>query len=243
MEADDPYVLLVAGDHIRDEYVNLLRRLELPIAAWADCGDAVQDLRPAPPVVAVLEVEHGGCSLLRDLRDHYSQDVPVVLVSANRTMPADVVAGLMVGADDYAAETMDSEEFLARVRRLMDRAHTVSLPTPDLLKLASLTVREREVLGLTAEGLTQKQVASQLGISIKTVGAHIQSLLQKLGVHSRVEAVALAVRAGEVDRDHAGSTPHPEPSRASRPMPSRPAAASGGEGAPAHRPAPRRTSR
>ncbi|WES65110.1 response regulator transcription factor [Microbacter sp. GSS18] len=243
METDDLYVLLVAGDHIRNDYLDLLRRLELPISAWADCSDAVRNMPPSPPVVAVLEVEHGGCSLLRDLRDHYSQEVPVVLVSANRTMPADVVAGLLLGADDYAAETMDSEEFLARVRRLMDRVHTTEVATPDLLRLASLTAREREILALTSEGLTQKQVASALGISIKTVGAHIQSLLQKLGVHSRVEAVALAVRAGEVGGVEPEKATHREPSRVSRPMPSRPAGASGGDGVPARRPAPRTTSR
>ncbi|WP_228484795.1 response regulator transcription factor [Microbacterium cremeum] len=72
--------------------------------------------------------------------------------------------------------------------------------TADLRRLAALTQREREVLALTTDGLSQKQVAAALGISIKTVGAHMQNLLGKLGVHSRVEAVALALRAGGLVR-------------------------------------------
>ncbi len=52
------------------------------------------------------------------------------------------------------------------------------------------------MLALIASGMSQKQVATALGISVKTVGAHVQNLLSKLGLHSRVQAVALAVRAG-----------------------------------------------
>jgi len=102
-------------------------------------------------------------------------------------------------ADDYAAETMDAEEFLARVRRLVDRTRrTPAVATVDLRRLSALTDRERQVLALTTEGLSQKQVATALGISIKTVNAHMQNLLARLGLHSRVEAVALAARAGEM---------------------------------------------
>ena len=101
---------------------------------------------------------------------------------------------------------MDADEFLARVRRLVERTRRSTSATADLRLLAALTDREREVLALTTEGLTQKQVASALGISIKTVGAHMQSLLVKLGVHSRIEAVALAVRADDDVRPKTAET-------------------------------------
>ena len=107
-----------------------------------------------------------------------------------------MVAGLLVGADDYASEAMDADEFVARVRRLVDRTGRNGHATADLRRLTALTDRERQVLSLIADGQSQKQVALSLGISVKTVGAHVQNLLVKLGVHSRVEAVALAVRAG-----------------------------------------------
>ncbi|GAA5199346.1 response regulator transcription factor [Microbacterium jejuense] len=195
MGAEDPFALVVAGDHVRGGYVALLRRLGLPSAAFGRAMDAAAALNSTPPAVAILEVEDGGCGFLRELRDRYGPDIPAVLVSAERVTPADVVAGLLVGADDYAAETMDAEEFLARVRRLIERTKPARNATADLRRLSSLSSREREVLALTTEGLTQKQVATAMGISIKTVGAHMQNLLMKLGVHSRMEAVAIAARA------------------------------------------------
>ncbi len=195
MSSEDTYALVVAGDHVRPDYVKLLARLGLRSAEFERTTEAAAWLNGHPPAVAILEVEDGGCSLLRELRDRYGPDMPAVLVSAVRTTPADVVAGLLVGADDYAAETMDAEEFLARVRRLVDRTRQARGATADLRRLSSLTQREREVLALTTEGMTQKQVATAMGISIKTVGAHMQNLLGKLGVHSRMEAVALAARA------------------------------------------------
>jgi two-component system nitrate/nitrite response regulator NarL len=192
---DDEYALVVARDHVRADYARLLARLNLRAQSFASAADASIRLGARAPAVAILEVEHGGCALLHELRDRYGPDAAVILVSADRTTPADVVAGFLIGADDYAAETMDAEELLARVRRLVERTRRESTATAGLRRLSSLTGREQQVLALTADGLTQKQVATVLGISIKTVGAHMQNLLGKLGVHSRVEAVALAVRS------------------------------------------------
>jgi len=204
IDGDVAYALVVAGDHVRADYVRLLARLGLESDSFVRAEDAQAALRFVAPTAAILEVEDGGCSMLRVLRDRFGPEVPVILVSADRTAPSDVVAGLLIGADDYAAEKMDADEFLARVRRLIDRsrraaAQTVMPPseaTVDLGLLATLTSREREVLALIASGMSQKQVATTLGISVKTVGAHVQNLLSKLGLHSRVQAVALAVRAG-----------------------------------------------
>ena len=196
IDGDGAYALVVTGDHVRADYVRLLARLGLVADAFAHPDEALASLNGRAPAVALLEVEDNGCSILRELRDRYGPDIPVVLVSADRTAPADVVAGLLIGADDYAAETMDAEEFIARVRRLIDRTRKAPTATVDLTRLSTLTTRERQVLALVAEGKSQKQIATSLGISVKTVGAHVQNVLSKLGLHSRVEAVAMVVRAG-----------------------------------------------
>jgi RNA polymerase sigma factor (sigma-70 family) len=61
-----------------------------------------------------------------------------------------------------------------------------------------LSEREREVMGLVAAGLQNKEIAQKLGISPATVRNHVQNILQKLEVHSKLEAVSLAFRQGWV---------------------------------------------
>jgi NarL family two-component system response regulator LiaR len=73
------------------------------------------------------------------------------------------------------------------------RAHT-PLQSPSEEYGADLTDRERDVLALLAQGLTNIQIGAQLNISRATVKFHVSSILSKLGVASRTEAVALAVQ-------------------------------------------------
>jgi DNA-binding CsgD family transcriptional regulator len=65
--------------------------------------------------------------------------------------------------------------------------------------LVGLTVRERQVLGLLAEGRTNQQIASVLGISDRTVGSHVGSIYRKLRVNNRVDAAREAIRLGVVE--------------------------------------------
>jgi DNA-binding CsgD family transcriptional regulator len=79
---------------------------------------------------------------------------------------------------------------------------------------APLTPRERDVLGRVAEGLQNKEIAQKLDISVATVRNHVHNLLDKLGVHSKLEAISLAYRAGWV-----AGPPEPLERRAGRPLP------------------------
>ncbi len=67
---------------------------------------------------------------------------------------------------------------------------------PDSADPFGLTVREREVLALLAQGLTNRQIGEALFISSSTAGVHVSNILAKLGVTSRTEAAAVAVRLG-----------------------------------------------
>jgi DNA-binding NarL/FixJ family response regulator len=160
------------------------------------------------PSLAIVEVELegpvNGLEVMHQLHERFGADVPVILVSANRTDPLDRTAGLMLGADDYLAKPLDSGELLARVRRSLRRA------TPKTngngngnghRDESSLSPREREILTLLAEGRTQSQIAAALVISSKTVATHIQHILSKLGVNTRAQAVSAAFQRGLVEPD------------------------------------------
>ena len=69
---------------------------------------------------------------------------------------------------------------------------------PDVLLLSQLTPREREILQVLAERNSTTEVAARLGISRLTVQSHVKSILAKLGVHSKIEAVGFALRHGIV---------------------------------------------
>jgi DNA-binding NarL/FixJ family response regulator len=70
------------------------------------------------------------------------------------------------------------------------------------LLLRSLSERERQVLALLARGYSNRRIADACFLSLNTVRTHVQNVLVKLGVHSKLEAAALAVRQGLVDIDH-----------------------------------------
>lgn len=73
-----------------------------------------------------------------------------------------------------------------------------SRPSPAEILARQLTPRELEVLALLAEGATSRRIAEELGVSPNTVRTHVQGILSKLQVHSRLEAAAFAVRHGLV---------------------------------------------
>jgi DNA-binding NarL/FixJ family response regulator len=154
--------------------------------------EAARRLRPRLVVIDVQLPEICGYEVCRELRDEFGPGLGVIFVSAERTEPSDRIAGLLVGADDYLAKPVASDEFLARVRALLRRSGA------SILTATTLTAREQEILGLLAHGLTTRDIAQDLFISRKTVGTHIEHILLKLGVHSRAEAVAAAYRDGLV---------------------------------------------
>jgi DNA-binding NarL/FixJ family response regulator len=125
-----------------------------------------------------------------------------------------LVEAVEAGASGFLRKTEGVDEFLATIKAaaageiLIDRAALARLlplvarereAKRDAQQLiGQLTDREREILGLLAEGLRNDDIAARLYISPQTVQTHVRNLLSKLGVHSKLEAVAFAVRHGAV---------------------------------------------
>jgi DNA-binding NarL/FixJ family response regulator len=158
--------------------------------------EALEAARQVQPALVLLEVnlaEVSGYEVCRELRDRFGDAVAIIFLTGDRTEPYDRVAGLLLGADDYIVKPFDEGELLARVRSAL--RHSPAPPSNGSQSdpvAGTLTSREQEVLKLLARGQTQVQIAEELFISPKTVGGHIQRVLEKLGVHSRAQAVALA---------------------------------------------------
>ena len=103
--------------------------------------------------------------------------------------PVQVLLGYVdILRDDHAPE------FSTETHALLDRMTDRSRPGSDL------TAREAEVLRLLADGLSNQAIAANLGIRLATVRNHVQSVIEKLHAHSKLEAVAIAAREGLLDR-------------------------------------------
>ena len=200
--------LILVADHepaCRDRITRLLRRIGFETAETPTGPETLEAAARLKPSLVVLDVslpDVSGYEVCRELRDEYGHQLGIIFVSRERTTPADRVAGLLVGADDYIVKPFDDDELLARARGVLRRIEPPSglaeEPETEVVG-ALLTVREREVLRFLARGQSQAQIAEQLFISPKTVGGHIQRILTKLDVHSRAHAVALAHRHGLAD--------------------------------------------
>jgi len=144
-----------------------------------------------------------GFSGLMYLRAQYPS-VPIVVVSANDD-PTVIRRCMDLGTSGFIPKTLGIEEMRAAIKRVLeggvwtppdvDLSAGSDTETANLMaRLASLTPQQVRVLMMLSEGLLNKQIAYELGVSEATVKAHVSAILQKLGVESRTQAVITAAK-------------------------------------------------
>jgi DNA-binding NarL/FixJ family response regulator len=164
-------------------------------------------VRPTQPDVILLDhrmPDGDGVSAIPSLRE-LRPGVGVVVLTASSADHV-LMAAIDAGASGFLSKTRSLDEVTAAVRAA---AAGESVISPELLArllprfqrtkgrgMADLTDREREVLALVAEGLSNAAIAERLVVSVHTVRNHIASLSAKLGAHSKLEALSIAVREG-----------------------------------------------
>src|SRR5207247_1658577 len=129
----------------------------------ASDGDTALELaRSKRPALVVLDVRLPGVSgyeICRGLREEFGDELPILFVSGDRTESLDRAVGLLLGGDDYVVKPFDPDELLARIRRLITRAHPVA-PPPEAPRVQTLTRRELDVLRQLAEGKRAAEIAA-----------------------------------------------------------------------------------
>ena len=179
-----------------------------------DLASADRMLRESDPQVVLLDhrlPDGDGVTALPQLRKAAPEASFVVLTAS--TAEQVLVSAIENGAAGFVSKTRSLGELTSAVRAAAAGEAVISpellarlLPrmnrTAERKGAYDLTARELEVLELLAEGTPNHELGARMGISRNTVRNHVQNLLTKLGVHSRLEAVALATREGLV-RPHA----------------------------------------
>ncbi|WP_406132781.1 response regulator [Streptomyces zaomyceticus] len=170
-------------------------------------------LRPDVTVLDVRLPDGDGISVCRELRSRLPELACLMLTSFDDEDA--LIDAIMAGAAGYVLKQIKGSDLVSAVRTvatgqsMLDPATTArlmrSLRAPEAVKppederLAVLSERERSVLDLIGEGLTNREIAKRLYLSEKTVKNHISRLLSKLGVERRVQAAVIAAQVHEHD--------------------------------------------
>ena len=129
--------------------------------------------------------------------------LPIVFVTGHADTPATVRA-IKAGAEDFLTKPASSEQLIAAIERSLARYESArnqrSKLASILAHLATLTPRERQVFDLIVRGKINKQIATELGTTERTVKAHRHEVMEKMQVHSLAELVSSAERLGLLDR-------------------------------------------
>ncbi len=209
--------ILIADDHgvVREGLRRLLEsEPDIEVCAEASDGrEALELVDKHNPNFVILDITMprlGGLETLEKLRAEHPA-VKVILLSMHGD-PAFIQSAVTLGVDGYILKNGRADEVIAAVRAVIKGGSYFSPPVAreivDQLRsprrgsgepFTTLSAREREVLHLIADGLSAKEIASQLGISTKTVEAHRTSLMRKLGARKATELVRYALRHGLVE--------------------------------------------
>jgi FixJ family two-component response regulator len=158
-----------------------------------------------------LPIDKAGCILLDlqmsgvqgfELQEHLARignTLPIIFLTAHGDIRAGVQA-IKAGAEDFLPKPVSKEALFecvdrALARNVKQRQHQDRLSAMRSLA-ARLTPREAEVFALVVRGKLNKQIAHELGTTVRTIKAHRQALMAKLGVKSLAEAVSIAERLG-----------------------------------------------
>jgi NarL family two-component system response regulator LiaR len=200
--------VILVDDHnvVRSGLATFLRAYEdLQLVGEAKNGlEAVNLSREKKPDVILMDLmmpEMDGIAATRAILADYPE---IKIVAMTSFEEEDLVQGVLAaGAISYLLKNVTSDELAKAIRDAVSGRSTLSpeaarvlvqatRPTKD--PLVDLTEREREVLNLIVQGQSNRQIADAMVISIATVKAHVSSILSKLQVSSRAEAIAYAIK-------------------------------------------------
>lgn len=207
-----PLTILVAEDDLgtRVSVSDYLEACGYSVITAENGKDAIALVDTYHPHLIVTDVtmpEMDGYELVRQVRRRPAMRLLPVVFLTGRTETQERVLGYQLGCDIYLSKPFELTELSAIVRNLLDRTQIVesewrsrinfSIAVEEAAKpLTStlvLTVREKEVLSLLSDGLSNSQIGHELHLSSRTIEKHVSSLLRKTETNNRAELVRYAI--------------------------------------------------
>jgi len=199
-----PIVYVVDDDiSVREALEALIRESGWEPCVFASAQEFLSHPRTATPSCLVLDVSLPDLNGL-DLQQQLTatrHDMPIIFITGYGDVPMTVRA-MKAGAIEFLTKPFGDEALLETIRDAIQRSTTALSHEAELQRYqkryASLSTREREVMGLVVTGLMNKQVGGKLGISEITVKAHRGQVMRKMGATSLADLVNIAAKLGIV---------------------------------------------
>ncbi len=186
------------------------------VAAFGDCVKVLEFIKNSEPNIVLLDLglrNQNSLRLVKQLKRHYSQ---IGIVAMDLVpLQEDVLEFVQAGVSGFILKDATLKDFLATIRsvstgekvlptnlaeslfsQIVDQALSEATPTV-IMNSVKMTKRERQVIELVAEGLSNKEIAQLLHLSTYTVKSHIHNILEKLALHTRVQIANYAHNKSE----------------------------------------------
>ncbi|MEJ2453399.1 MAG: two-component system response regulator NarL [Candidatus Thiodiazotropha sp.] len=213
MYNQESYSVLTIDDHPLfrkgvSDLIDMDDRLQL-VGEATNGQEGLAQAKRLNPDLILLDINMKGMSGLETLKAIKQEDVDsMILMLTVSDNEDDVLTALRNGADGYLLKDMEPEDILESINKALQGTMVISERLTQLLAkalrdeekltddngLTPLTSREQEILEQIANGMSNKRIAQELGISEGTVKVHVKHLLRKLNLHSRTEAAVWALR-------------------------------------------------
>jgi DNA-binding NarL/FixJ family response regulator len=185
------------------------------VAAAEDQATALEQLREFTPQVVLMDatLDDGDSYRFVEVLRRTAPEAKVIVMDL-LPAPEDLIEFVKAGANGFIMKDATVEELVRTIRSVAQGADVVppawtgtllthiaqqaaSRRLPDLVEAVRMTKREREIMNLIAEGLSNKEIAQRLNIATYTVKSHVHNILEKLALHSRLQIAAYTHKAGQ----------------------------------------------
>jgi two-component system response regulator FixJ len=201
---DKPATVFVVDDDagVRSSIRLLLKSVGIPATPMASAQEFLAAFDPTQPGCIVLDIRMPGMSGL-ELQQELNRRgamLPVLFITGHGDVPMAVEA-MQHGAFDFLQKPFRDQDLIDRIQKALkrDEWNRAALREQNQVRerMASLTVRERQVLDLLTQGKQNKVMAAERGISQRTVEIHRAHVMEKLGATSVAQLVRMALDAAE----------------------------------------------
>jgi len=199
---EEPIVFVVDDDpSVRTSTERLVRSVGFKVRTFGSAAEFLESPRPEGPACLVLDVRlpgQSGLDLQRELTGSGLQ-IPIIFMTGHGDIPMTVRA-MKAGAVEFLTKPYRKNQLLDAIRTAIERDRTSRRERLEAGSLRhryeQLTPRERQVMGLVVAGLPNKQIASELATSERTIKFHRAHIMQKMEAESLAELVRIA---GQLD--------------------------------------------